>query len=208
MLASAVPTELPLADYQLIRTAMRPDENYLSYIISDRRTIHSFTAEVVDPSIVSAAVNCARWAPNHKMTEPWRVIMVGPQTASKIVDLNTRLVSEKRGGKSAASKRARWAAVPNWLAITSAKSADAVRTKEDYAATCCFIQNLSLYLWSKRIGVKWTTGAVTRYNDVYELLDVDPEKEDVVGLLWYGYPSEVQRTAKRQSAEQILRHLP
>ncbi|NND72320.1 MAG: nitroreductase [Rhodothermales bacterium] len=186
---------------------MTPDENYLSYIIRSRRTIHSFTPDKVPDEVVYSAIECARWAPNHKLTEPWRVILVGDTTARKIVDLNTRLVKEKRGKKSAEAKRERWKRVPNWIAITSTISDDSVRTREDYAATCCFIQNLTLYLWSKGIGAKWTTGAVTRYDDVYELIGVDPQKEDLVGLLWYGYPAGEPQSSQRKPVAGITRQV-
>ena len=165
-------------------------ENHLSYIIRSRRTTYSFRPDKVDDEIVLQGLDYARWAPNHKLTNPWSVVLIGDRTAAKIVDLNTRLVREKRGDKSAEAKRRVWSAVPNWMAVTSRISEDAVRTKEDYASTSCFIHNLSLYLWSKGIGTKWTTGAVTRYDDVYPLLGIDPAEHDLVGLIWYGYPDE------------------
>ena len=34
--------------------------------------------------------------------------------------------------------------------------------RENYAACCCAAQNLMLYLWRQGIGVKWTTGGITR----------------------------------------------
>ena len=182
---------------------MLSNDNYLSYIIRQRRTIHQFTPEKIDQSIVAEAVDVARWAPNHKLTEPWRVIIIGDEAARKIVDINTELVRIKRGDTSAEYKRQRWSEVPNWLAITSLISEDELRTKEDYAATCCFAQNLTLYLWSKNIGVKWSSGPVIRSAEVYELLDVDEEKEDLIGIFWYGHPADVKPSTRRKSVELI-----
>ena len=49
-----------------------------------RRTAYSFTDEAIDDDVVARALDAMRWAPNHKLTQPWRVILVGPQTRGAI----------------------------------------------------------------------------------------------------------------------------
>ena len=177
-------------------------------VIRDRRTIHNFTTETPPFEQIEKAIELARWAPNHRHTEPWRFHHLGPETISAVVDLNSRLVTEKKGASAGSAKRERWSTIPGWLAVTSALSRnDAELQKEDYAACCCAIQNLSLYLWSVGVGVKWTTGAVTRHLDFYRLLNVDPAVRQTVGLLWYGYAANVAQQ-KRQPVGEILTRLP
>lgn len=177
-------------------------------VIRDRRTIHNFTTETPPFEQIEKAIELASWAPNHRHTEPWRFHHLGPETISAVVDLNSRLVTEKKGASAGSAKRERWSTIPGWLAVTSALSCnDAELQKEDYAACCCAIQNLSLYLWSVGVGVKWTTGAVTRHLDFYRLLNVDPTVRQTVGLLWYGYAANVAQQ-KRQPVGEILTRLP
>ena len=177
-------------------------------VIRDRRTIHNFTTETPPFEQIEKAIELARWAPNHRHTEPWRFHHLGPETISAVVDLNSRLVTEKKGASAGSAKRERWSTIPGWLAVTSALSRNnAELQKEDYAACCCAIQNLSLYLWSVGVGVKWTTGAVTRHLDFYRLLNVDPAVRQTVGLLWYGYAANVAQQ-KRQPVGEILTRLP
>ena len=177
-------------------------------VIRDRRTIHNFTTETPPFEQIEKAIELARWAPNHRHTEPWRFHHLGPETISAVVDLNSRLVTAKKGAAAGGVKRERWSTIPGWLAVTSALSRnDAELQKEDYAACCCAIQNLSLYLWSVGVGVKWTTGAVTRHLDFYRLLNVDPTVRQTVGLLWYGYAANVAQQ-KRQPVREILTRLP
>lgn len=177
-------------------------------VIRGRRTIHNFTSEVPPFEQFEKAIELASWAPNHRRTEPWRFHHLGPETISAVVDLNARLVVEKKGPAAGEAKRERWSTIPGWLVVTSALSPDDTELeKEDYAACCCAIQNLSLYLWSAGIGVKWTTGAVTRHPEFYRLLNVDPAERQTVGVLWYGYAANVAQQ-KRQPVGEILTRLP
>ena len=48
--------------------------NELKEIIESRRSIYppSFTGETITQETISNILNCARWAPTHRKTEPWR----------------------------------------------------------------------------------------------------------------------------------------
>lgn len=87
--------------------------------------------------------------------------------------------------------------------MTSQRSDDPVLEQEDFAATCCAVQNFSLALWEHGVGVKWTTGSVTRHDEFYRALQIDPDQEKVIGLLWYGYPEDIP-TQKRRSVDEVL----
>lgn len=176
--------------------------------ILQRRTISSFKPDSVPPrEIVDNALEAARWAPNHRFTEPWRFYLLGPETAKAIVDINTELVRAKSGDDVAAAKQQKWSSVPGWLAVTCVKNDDPLIAQEDYAACACAIQNIQLSLWEQGVGVKWTTGAVTRDPRFYDTLWIDPAQETVVGLLWYGYPAEVP-VSRRKPVSELLIELP
>lgn len=175
-------------------------------IIRGRRTIGAFKPDVPDASLIEAAVEIARWAPNHKKTEPWRVYWLGPETAAAITQLNSSLIEKKKGPIEAEAKRKAWSAIPGWLAVTCARSNDPFREEEDYAACCCFIQNLMLALWSNGIGSKWSTGDVTRDPQFNQLLDINAERERVIGLIWYGFPAVIPAQS-RQPVTSFLKRL-
>lgn len=182
--------------------------NAVKEAIRNRRTIHVFAPELPPREAVLEAIELARWAPNHHGTEPWHFYLLGRETAEAIARLNAELVAARKGEAAARGKLERWLAVPGWLLVTCDRNdADALRAREDYAACCCAVQNLQLALWSEGIGVKWTTGEVTRDPRFYDIVWVDPECETVVGLLWYGYPAEIPRVA-RKPLEEILVDLP
>jgi nitroreductase len=184
-----------------------PKFRTIAELIRSRRTIHDFQPQLPSPEIVLKGIELARWAPNHFLTEPWHFYLLGAETADAIARLNADMIARKKGQQAAETKLEKWRSIPGWIAVTCDKSDDPIRTREDYAACCCAIQNFSLYLWSEGVGVKWTTGAVIRNPDFYDLIWVDPELETVVGLLWYGYPAEVPQPP-RKPVEQILVELP
>jgi nitroreductase len=173
-----------------------------------RRTIHEFLPKPVPRAAIRAAVDLARWAPNHRNTDPWRFYVLGPQTIAAVTDLYVDLTRAAHGEEAAVAKRARWATMPGWLVVTAAKSHnDALRNQEDYAACCCAVENLALALWEQGIGLKWSTGEIVRSPRLLTLLGADPVLEKAVGLFWYGYPAVVPEQ-RRRPMEEILRELP
>ncbi|MBT5020694.1 MAG: nitroreductase [Planctomicrobium sp.] len=175
--------------------------------IRDRRTINSFRSEVPPQETILHAIELACWAPNHKLTEPWRYYLLGSETFQRIVELNTKLVTASKGVEAAEKKREKWSQIPGWLVVTYQRSEDKLRDQENYAAVCCAIQNFSLSLWSAGIGMKWTTGPVTRDDGIYQILDLNREQEEIAGVLWYGYPAEVP-SMKRHPPDQFITQLP
>jgi nitroreductase len=92
--------------------------------------------------------------------------------------------------------------MPGWLLVTCKRSDDELQEREDYAAVCCAIQNLTLYLSEADVACKWTTGLVTRDSRLFGLLGIDEDREFVVGLIWYGYPKTLP-TQSRKDVDEI-----
>jgi len=177
-------------------------------LIAGRRTIYRFKPDLTPPrEKILEAVNAARWAPNHHLTEPWHFYLIGPATARAIAELNAELVKERKDEAAAQAKLERWLKIPGWLALTCDRSEDTVRAMEDYAACCCAAQNLMLYLWSEGIGVKWNTGDLIHHPQFYDLLWVDPDLERAIGIFWYGYAEEIPNAARKR-VDQFLVELP
>lgn len=166
--------------------------------IRGRRSVDQFTDEAPDPAIIEQAVEVARWAPNHHLTQPWRFYTLGPQSVARVIELNCELVAERKDDEVAQLKRERWQTMPGWLAMTCVVEADPVTAREDYAACACAIQNLMLYLHAAGLASKWISGEVTRHPDLLPALAIDPAQEYCVGLLWYGYPKRRPRSQRSE----------
>ncbi|MGH8657217.1 MAG: nitroreductase family protein [Gammaproteobacteria bacterium] len=178
-----------------------PKTSIIRELVCSRRTIHDFRPEAVPEDLILQAIELARWAPNHRLSEPWRFYLLGPATAESIARLNAERVAARRGPEAANAKLRRWRQIPGWMVLTCLKPPDPVQEREDYAACCCAVQNFCLFLWSHGIGVKWTTGDVTREPHFFELLNIDPSREFLVGLFSYGYPAVVPQIKRRPVSE-------
>ena len=145
----------------------------------------------LDHAVVREALESARWAPNHKYTEPWRFYLLDDARIGRLAELNAELL--ERGGskpEKVALKLEQWSNVPGVVVITvrSAPDADETTRREDYAAVACAAQNFMLHLWSQGVASKWSTSAVWRHEEFWPLLghaDFRGE-EEVVGLFFYG----------------------
>ena len=183
-------------------------ESDIASLISARRTIHHFKPEPVpDQDFIKHAIETACWAPNHHLTEPWHFYLLGQETITSICELNKQILMATKGVEAAESKYKRWMNIPGWVIVTCQTSSDEIRAREDYAACCCAIQNFMLCLAEKGVGSKWSTGLVTREQRFYDVAWINPELEQVVGLVWYGYAEETPQ-AVRKPVLQVLTELP
>ncbi len=175
--------------------------------IRGRRTVAQFLKQPVARKLILEAIEVARWAPNHHVTEPWHFYLLGKESVARAVELTRTIVTENRNEKLADFKAAAAAERPGWLVVTCRRSDDELREREDYASCCCAIQNLLLYLSEAGVASKWSTGAITRDARFFELLGVDPAQAFIVGLVFYGYP-RITPGQKRRDVGEITTELP
>jgi len=186
---------------ETIASADAPAVLAVAELIRGRRTINLFEPDPVEPRALLDAIELARWAPNHKLTEPWRFYLIGPRTLARVTDCWASFEAEIKGEAAGTARRKRLAGIPGHFVVTSARHADANIDRENYAACCCAVQNLMLYLWQRGIGVKWTTGGITRQPRFYESLGIDQAAESIVGYFWYGRPAVIAPQQRRAVSE-------
>jgi nitroreductase len=176
----------------------------LAELIRGRRSIDLFEPSDVGTDELREAIELARWAPNHRLTEPWRFYLIGPQTAAAIAEFGAEFDTARKGERAGEARLARLKSIPGFFVLTCRKSEEELLQREDYAACCCAAQNVMLYLWQCGIGSKWTTGGMTREHRFYEIVGIDPAAELVVGFFWYGRPRIVPTQKRRDVGEIVL----
>lgn len=181
-------------------------------LILTRRTIHDYQPGPIPEGAVERAVTAAMAAPNHRMTEPWRFVRVGPRGRRALVDISAEL----KGGAAAMGEpaleklRAKMLNPAELLVVCRVLHDDADIAREDYAAIACAVQNAMLSFWSEGVGSKWSTGAVTTDERTYETLGVNPGAEEIVGFLWAGQAlrADLPKPRRRRGLEEVLRSVP
>lgn len=171
-----------------------------------------------DHEVVRAALESARWAPNHKRTEPWRFYLLDDARIGRLAELNAELL-HRRGSKQdkVDSKLREWRAQRGVVIITcqSSTEADDVTRAEDRLAVACAAQNFMLHLWSEGIASKWSTSKVWEHEEFWPLLGragspaVEGQSkaasgEEVIGLFSYGIAAELPPAKRNKELTEVL----
>lgn len=172
-----------------------------------RRTINLYLQLPVPQQLVLDAIESATWAPNHRLTEPWRFYLLGEKTKANCIELIRTLTIAKKGKKAGDFKAESWSEKPGWLVVTCRRSEDELLQREDYGACCAAVQNFLLHLWKAGVGSKWTSGDITRDTRFFDIVGVDESEEFVVGLIWYGYP-KLTPAQSRSPLSSVMKLLP
>ena len=180
--------------------------------IQNRRTIKQFRSDPVPEETVWRVLDSARWAPNHRLTEPWRITIIGTQSREMLADaLASEMASSQDPSVLAKAKgeaRRKVMSSPILLAVTCRIAGNPAQQVEDLAAVCAAVQNLQLAAWGEGIGTHWNTGRVTRLPETGALLGLSERDEQLVGFLYLGYPAQVPEPPKRRPIQDFVRTLP
>lgn len=178
-------------------------------VIKTRRTIHIYEPVEIDDALLLSFLEAGHFAPNHKLTWPWRFTVVGPSARQTIANRAVELKSEGRVLPPAQEQKIRDKILnPSALiVVTQLRTDNDFQSKEDYAAVACAIQNVSLAAHAQGWGTKWSTGGITRDSETYRAAAIDDALEEIVGFLWVG-KAKVTPTIKRPDFETLCRHVP
>ena len=184
----------------------------LQEALVSRRTVFRFKPEPVPRDVLEKVFSYGIWAPNHHRTEPWRFVVLGKETKETLgrrygeiqmgkapdhVDDENRATLVERGYAKFMSK-------PTIVAVSCLQDGDEQTQREDYAATCCAMQNVQLAAWEAGIGMQWSTGPISLEEPTYQLLGIDSAKEYIIGFFYMGYPEEIPECG-RKPIDEVMR---
>ncbi len=175
------------------------------HAIYGRRMAWSFKETEVSRSAIERMLDAAVWAPNHRMTEPWRFVVLEKDSPTRLKagDLAYAAALERSDNvKRAAAARQKVLAPPYIIYAYATPGPDEKTTKENYAAVCCAVQNIALAGAAEGLAVTWDTGGVTRHPDLKGLLRVEDNWE-LTAMLMIGFPAE-HSTSRRTPVSQFV----
>ncbi|MDZ4675561.1 MAG: nitroreductase [Gemmatimonadota bacterium] len=172
--------------------------------IRARRSTRKFTDTPVAREQVETLLALAVLAPNHRMSQPWRFLVLGPAArAAYGTALGIRKSRKIEDPAMAQATRDRTLADavggPLMIAVVQTLSDNPEILEEDYAATWMGIQNIMLGAVELGLGTHLRTGAVFGDASVKEAWGV-ADGERVVGIMLLGHPDGTSEAKARVSA--------
>jgi nitroreductase len=141
--------------------------------IRSRRTHKQFGRAPVDDAVVRDLLDLARFAPNHKVTQPWRFRLLGPETRGRL----NEAVGEKEAMKLGRA--------PTLVLATALLSGDPHTDAEDLHATACAVYAVLLGATGRGLASYWRTPAALEEPAARAVLGLGAS-ERIVGLIHLG----------------------
>jgi nitroreductase len=178
-----------------------------SEAIRGRRSIKRFTDRPVSRDEIETILDAAVLAPNHKLTNPWRFYVLGPEArAAYGLALGNRKAKKLTDADAAQKMRetvaAEHRALPAMIAVAVVNSDNDEQREEDYAATMMAVQNLALAAMELGLGTSMKTGAIMNDPAARVAAGV-AENERIVAVVNVGVPAEVPPAKARHAAAQV-----
>ena len=157
-----------------------------------RRMAWTFKDQPVARDALARMLDTAVWAPNHRLTEPWRffVLEQGSAALEHLAGMAHDFALQRSGNaQRAEATRDSLLKTPVVIFMYSTPGRDEEGTRENYAAVCCAAHNIALAGVAEGLAVTWETGGPTRHPDLRRTLGAEDDWE-LATMLSIGYPDE------------------
>jgi nitroreductase len=175
----------------------------LRSVIEGRRSIGKVHPEQPPREMIETILEAATWAPNHRLTEPWRFFVLagdarnelgrfmGNQNAERYPEGDPNREIERARG----AKKALRAPVVIGVAVEPVAASN-VDDLEEIEAVACAVQNMLLTAHALGLGAKWSSGNITKSPEVNAWFGLS-ERGQVLGFIYIGYPAMVSERSMR-----------
>lgn len=177
--------------------------------IRRRRSVKRFTDRPIPREVLEELLDLAVLAPNHRMTEPCRFVVLGPSARRRFGELKGRERAARVDDPEIASRIfdrsvAQIEAVPSMIAFLQCLADQPEIREEDYATVYMGMENLLVAAAARGLGTHVKTGAIFESPEVRELIGARTE-ERIVALVHLGEPAELPDPLPRRPASALTR---
>lgn len=169
--------------------------------IKKRVSTKKYTNEWVNPDKLIDLLETAVYAPNHKMRQPWRFIIIEGLGKEKFLNkyLDMFKTNDRDEQKTALSKVME---APAIVAVVMKKNPVFEDELEDLQACAALTQNFLLLLEEENMASHWKTPKYIETDKFKDALGISCD-ELVAGLVMVGYPQVKTAPKPRQSAKSL-----
>ncbi|MDP9374828.1 MAG: nitroreductase [Chloroflexota bacterium] len=175
------------------RTRLSEATGILSAIRA-RRSIGRVRPECPPRDVIEHLLEAATWAPNHRLTEPWRFIVLAGEAREALGDVMARSLAATlppdAPGRQAQLDKARGKPLRAPVVIATAvepRRGPKVVEIEEVLADGAAVQNLLLAAHALGLGAIWRTGEPSYDPAVKAFLGL-PADAHLLGFVYVGYP--------------------
>jgi nitroreductase len=205
---TAGPEEQRLADERVAEDGdAAPADLGVREAIDARRSIKRFGERAVTRVEIETLLEAAAQAPNHRLTQPWRFYVLGPEARRAYGDVlggrKAKKIEDPEAGRLVREKVAdEHAALPAMIVFATVEAENPEIRQEDYAATMMAVENLCLAAVAMGLGTHIKTGAVMDDPGARAATGV-AEGERIVAVVNVGEPAEVPSPKERRTAADL-----
>ena len=170
-----------------------------------------FTGAEVPSASLRRMLDAAIWAPNHRLTNPWRFFVLKKDSPirKQVAELAWQAAydnvvnpnpEQKRASADASKNRVLDA--PAMVYAYSLPGPNEETTQENYASVCCAVHNMALAAVAEGLVLDWSTGGINKLRGLSQILGAD-EDWAMVGALFIGEPANTP-TSRRSAVPSIV----
>jgi nitroreductase len=183
----------------------------LNELIQQRRSVfpQDYTGERISDDIVRQILENARWAPTHKLTEPWRFVVFAGDGIKALARFQSDLyktVTEKDGTfKEANYQKLLTKPLMSSHIIAVLMQRDGKKSVpeiEEAGAVFCALQNMYLTATAYGLGSYFSTGGITYFEDAKAFFNLEQE-DKLMGFFHLGIPKRSYPESRRKPVEQV-----
>ncbi len=157
-------------------------------------------------------LSAATLAPNHRLTQPWRFYVLGPDARHAYgMALGARKAKKIEDPEAARQTREKVAQehreLPSMIAVAVIDNENPEIREEDYAATMMAVQNILLAAVELGLGTHIKTGGVMGDSEARAAAGVKGN-ERIVAVINVGVPAEVPAPKRREEAATFTTWVP
>lgn len=184
----------------------------LTDAIRNRRTYKSYSGDPLSREQLDELFELARWAPNHKLTEPWRFRVIGPEARARLIEVVERQARESAPVGADADAVASIAVkkfdrAPTIIAVTSVRNPDPKLDVEDFSSSSVAAYIVLLAATDKGYASFWRSPGVLQSAEGSAAAGIGAD-EEALGLIYLGKPGPVPpKPGQRSAADSFVTYL-
>lgn len=173
----------------------------LETIIKSRVSQKSYLDKKIDRDLILKLLNVAVFAPNHKLRQPWRFIIIEGDGKATLQERYTQKL-EPEAKEKVDIAFAKMFKAPMIIAFIMPTSLDFNIEFEDIQANASLIQNFLLLAENEGLSTHWKTPAFIKTDRFKEILHV-ADNEMIAGFIMVGYADKKAKTKPRKAAQEL-----